>query len=409
MEEKEIQAILDKVSEANKKEVAGILETFKDDTSKEQEKKMVDAIKGVTGDFGGDDPMTLKELTDVMAKQGAVIDGLRTSKETKKTLAEALKANKENISKLAKGQSNEEVVVKADTVRASIASNTQSYNLPDIGQLAHRQLALYDIFAKFPVTESNNNGVIRYWDWDSATTVRAAAAIAESGTFPESEAKWALGTIPLEKIGDTLPVSEEFFEDEQMFAAELEQFLATNVELAIDTQLATGNGTTPNLKGIVTTVNAYTPVASGITDANIYDLLVKVSESITTTGGAKYRPDVALMNISDINKMKLKKDANNNYIIPPFVSRDGKQVDTMIVMEANSITANTMVVGDRRFARIYEKGGITLSKGLSGTQFVEDMMTLKARKRLAFLIRNADLGGFAKVTSISAALTTLAS
>jgi hypothetical protein len=49
-----------------------------------------------------------------------------------------------------------------------------------------------------------------------------------------------------------------------------------------------------------------------------------------------------------------------------------------------------------------------LSRGYTGSQFVEDMMTLKARKRLALLVRTADKGGFAKVTSISAALTTLA-
>ena len=108
------------------------------------------------------------------------------------------------------------------------------------------------------------------------------------------------------------------------------------------------------------------------------------------------------------NKMKLKKDANNNYVMPPFVSRDGGSVSGITIIEANIIPANTMVVGDNRFARIYEKGGVEMSKGYSGTQFVEDEMTLKARKRLAFLIRSADKGGFKKVTSISAALVTLA-
>ena len=67
-----------------------------------------------------------------------------------------------------------------------------------------------------------------------------------------------------------------------------------------------------------------------------------------------------------------------------------------------------MVIGDRRIAKIYEMGGVVLSKGLSGTQFVEDEMTLKARKRMAFLIRAADKGGFLKVTSIDAALVALA-
>lgn len=328
-------------------------------------------------------------------------------KSKKVSLEKSLKDNKETIKSIAKG-SDKEVVIKADTLRSSITNNTQGYELNDIGQLAHRKLTAYDLFRKIPVSESNNQGVIKYWDWDQATIVRAAAAISEGGTFPESTAAFAEYTLPLQKIGDTLPVSEEFFEDEAMFAAELEMFLDTNVTIKIDTDLIAANGTAPNIKGLNASVDAFTPVASGITDASIYDLLVKVSESITSVGGSKYMPDFALMNISDINKMKLKKDVNNNYILPPFVTRNGQQVDNMIIIECNAVTANTMIVGDRRYGRIYEKGGLTMSKGFSGTQFVEDMMTLKVRKRLALLIRTADKGGFAKVTSISAALTTLA-
>ncbi len=81
----------------------------------------------------------------------------------------------------------------------------------------------------------------------------------------------------------------------------------------------------------------------------------------------------------------------------------------MVVLEENAVTANTMIIGDSRYARIYEKSGITMSRGVVGNQFAEDMETLKVRTRLAFLIRDADLGGFLKVTSISAALVTLAS
>jgi hypothetical protein len=117
--------------------------------------------------------------------------------------------------------------------------------------------------------------------------------------------------------------------------------------------------------------------------------------------------------LKDISKheeiyRKLKKDGENNYILPPFVSSDGRNVDGMTVIEANIAPANSIIVCDKRFGRIYEKAGVELSKGYSGTQFVEDEMTLKARKRLAFLIREADKGGFRKVTNITTALATLA-
>ena len=325
-----------------------------------------------------------------------------------KSMSECLNERKDDLIKLANRTSVNTVIIKADTVRASVTDNENAFTLSGLGQLAHAKLTAYDIFNVIPVSDSNTNGTIRYYDWDAATSVRAADTRAEGALFPESTAKWVGKVLPIEKIGDSLPVSEEFFEDSDMFAAELQMFLDTNVQIKRNGQLVNGDGVTPNLKGIVTTVGAFTAVASGISDANIYDLLIKVSESITTTGGAKYSPNFALMNIADINEMKLKKDANDNYIIPPFVSRDGSQVGEMLVLEENAIVANTLVVGDSRYARIYERKGIEMARGTVDAQFAEDMETLKVRTRLAFLIRDADVGGFAKVTSISADLVTLA-
>jgi hypothetical protein len=323
-------------------------------------------------------------------------------------LKQELEANKDLLKEIAGRVSNKEIVIKALSNRASVANNEQAYDLPDLGQLATRKLSMYDIFPKLTIGDGNNNGVIRYYDWDEATIARAAAAVAEGAVFPESTAKYKRGSVTIQKIGDTLPVTEEFFEDAQMFAAELGMFLETNVALEVDRQLALATGTGNTIVGLVASVDAYVPAAAGIADASIYDLLVKVSESITFAGGAKYVPNFVVMNIADINKMKLKKDANNNYVMPPFVSRDGSDVSGITVIEANIIPANTLVLGDNRFARIYEKGGVELSNGYVGSQFIEDEMTLKARKRMAFLIRAADKSGFKKVTSISAALVTLA-
>lgn len=398
---------MSKTAEELAQELTEKVDGFKAQIDKAATKEDLDAVKTQLEEMKNDS--TVKDLLNEVAEKVAQIEEkTNVSEEKEETMLEGIRKNKEQIKKLINKTSAKEVVIKADTLRASIASNTQSYNLPDITQLAHRKLTLWDLFPKIPISESNNNGTIKYWDWDEATTVRAAAAVAEGAAFPESTAKWAEYTLTLKKIGDTLPVSEEFMEDEAMFAGELSMFLETNVAIKVDTDLANADGTGNNIKGIVSSVDAYTPVASGITDASIYDLLVKVSESITSTGGSKYSPDFVLMNIADINKMKLKKDANNNYIIPPFVSRDGKQVDTIVVVECNAIAANSCVIGDRRYARVYFKPGVELSKGEINAQFVEDMTTLKARKRLAFLIKNGDKGGFAKVTSISAALTTLA-
>lgn len=371
-----------------------------------QTKAIDTAVKGAKDAFD----VELKKANDSVGELAAKVLELETKGNQvtpEGALSKGLKENKEAIKEVAKG-GNSEVVIKAVSDRASVVGNANDTVLAGIGQIATRKLSLYDIFSKVPVTDKNNNGTIRYYDWDDATTVRAAASIAEGAVFPESTAKFKTATAIIEKIGDTLPVTEEFMEDDALFAAELELFLQTNVELAIDSQLCNGVGTSNTLIGLYASAPAFVPVASGIVDANIFDLVLKVSEDITVTGGSRFAPDTIIARKSVINQMKLKKDGNNNYMTPPFVSADGKNIDGMLVIECNVAPANTLVICDRKFGRIYEKTGIVLSKGLVDNQFVEDAMTLKARKRLAFLIKNSDKGGFRKVTSISAALVTLA-
>lgn len=364
------------------------------------------AVKGAKDEFQAE----LKKANDNATELALKVTELETKgsfTEEEGALSKGLKENKEAIKEVAKG-GNSEVVIKAVSNRASVVGNVNDTVLTGIGQLATRKLSLYDIFSKVPVSDTNNNGTIRYYDWDDATTVRAAASIAEGVAFPQSTAKFKTATVVIEKIGDTLPVTEEFMEDDSMFAAELELFLDTNVQLVIDDQICNGTGASNTLVGLYASAPAFVPVASALVDANIFDLVLKVSEDITVSGGSRFSPDTIIARKSVINQMKLKKDGNNNYMTPPFVSADGKNIDGMLVIESNIAPANTLVVCDRKFGRIYEKTGIVLSKGLIANQFVEDAMTLKARKRLAFLIKNSDKGGFRKVTSISAALTTLA-
>jgi HK97 family phage major capsid protein len=181
------------------------------------------------------------------------------------------------------------------------------------------------------------------------------------------------------------------------------------VALKVDDQLINGDGTGNNLKGLIASATTYVPAAAGIPSPTIYDLIVKVKAAITSTGGSKYMPNFVLMNNEDICAMDLSKDGNNNYIMPPFVSRDGETVKGLRVIEDNAIPANQLVVGDANYGRIYAAAGLTMSRGTIDKQFVEDAMTLKVRRRLALLIREADKTGFYHVADIDAALVTIGS
>lgn len=407
MEEKDFNELVaklekasgEKITEQLKESLKGLdIEALKKLAEKEYASK--DELKDFVKSETIDELKTRLEEAEEKANQAIESN---KGQEAKKTFLEGFKAVKNEIIELVKGSSSKEVVIKANTVRASIATNPSGLFLPEIGQLGVKRRSLYDVLPKIPVSPGNHQGLIRYVDWDEDTIARAAAVVAEGGTFPESTAAFKGYSKELVKIGDSLPVSEEFGTDEVAAAAELEMFLETNVKTKVDAELVNGAGTAGNIEGLVAAAPVYTPVASGIVAPNIYDLVKKVRTDIVFNRGSKYNPDIVVMNANTMDDLHLTKDANENYIFP-----DSSGIGSMVIIEDNNLADNVLIVGDRRYARIYEMFGVVISRGMKGDQFVEDMETIKARTRLLMLIRNVDKTGFRKVTSISAALTTLA-
>lgn len=393
-----VDGLAAKVSEKNAAELSSIKETLN--------ALDVDALKALQGKEIAEKSSveSLKELVNEVKES---VQSLKddSTKEVKMTLKDEVKANKDSLKAISKG-SNDTVELKALTNRAAIDPNEISgLDLPGITPFGRTARTFYDFLSKQVIPlPADHGGTIRYRDWDEATTVRAAAAVAEGAAFPESTAKFKDYLLPVEKVGDTLPVTEEFFEDEATAAGELNLFLQNNVLDKCANDIIVGDGVSPNLQSIDSRAFAYTAPQAGIADANIFDLVTKVAEDITTDKGSKYQVDFILMNIADYNQLKLKKDADNNYI---FDRLEEKLAPLNVVVD-NHVAAGSMYAGDSRYVTVYEMPGVEVSRGMVGQQFNEDEMTIKARKRLAFLIKNGNRDGFRKVADIDAALTTLA-
>lgn len=398
-----------KMSELDKEYQTEKFNALKELASKAAKQEDFEAVKNIVDQiesFKDVDAAKVKTALDTISNLEMEITKLKEKGQESNVskLSSEIKENIEQIKSVIKGEKGKEVALKANVTRASIANNTEAVRLDTIGQLGVKQRALYDFFTKFPVGTGNHNGTISYIDWDEATIVRAADIVQEGAQFNESTAAFAEYTKKLQKIGDTLPVTEEFGEDEVLAAAELENFLGVNVNTKIDEKIAVGPGGNNDIEGLFTASPAFTAVASGIADANIKDLVRKMRTAIVKTRGSKYNPNFVAANSDVIDQYILKKDANNNYM---FDNETGT-IAGLAIVEDNNLNDNTLVVGDGRFGRIYEMPGVMLSEGFVNDQFTGDLKTLKARMRLLFLIREVDKTGFLKSTDIAADLVTLA-
>jgi len=353
-------------------------------------------------------------LEDILVRHGHALKGMKLNASqrndtmtTHEYIKSILDENVETLKGVKKGQpESKDLVLKTNYTRSSVTSSTQSQRLDGYSILGYKEPTMYDLFFKVPVGPESN-GKITYIDQSTAT--RNAAGIAEAGTFPESAVVWTEYTLTLQKIGDTIPITEEAMQDTARLAGEVEKFINLNVDLKVDQALITGTGVAPEISGLYTLAPTYTATAAGIDKATIYDLLVKMKEYINVNYGGKGKPNFAVMNGYMINQMKLAKDKNYNYVLPPFVTvvNGTYVVDGMVVIENNNMADDTIVIGDRRFGTLYEIEGYTVSFAPSGTQFVNDLVTMKARRRLALLIRTADQTSFLKCTGVNAAVSTL--
>ena len=362
---------------------------------------------------------SISEVKDLAEEVGLKVNEIKSSHEAEKG-SDILSVVRKNMDKVrsamkstVKGEGVHEFTVTKEAVAKTLATtgsvtSTRTYRDNQLVPLDKRRMVMSDLWRHITIG-ADQAGTITYIDWDTATTARAAAAVAEGVAFPESTVAWEEFSIKMKKIGDSLPVTEEFAYDEARFAGEIAMFLEDNVELEVDNQLLNGNGTGANLSGLDIAAPAFTPVGRSITAPTLYDLVPILREDIVKGKGAKYQPNFLMMNLTEINKYKLEKDADNNYIMPPFVSADGQVIDGIMVIENNNIADDVLYIGDSRHGRIYDSAeGYELQLGYVGDQFIEDKKTFKARKRCCLLIKNSEKPAYRKVASISAAVAALA-
>jgi len=411
IELKEIQELIEKVGKENG---AQIEKSVKEHVTKATTGMVTSETLTETLQKAGIKSDTIEKLVAAVEKQGIELNKLLTGKAGNegKSIEEMLKEKTSELKVLASGDKNHIVkfsvpIQKAPVLRASVALNTDAMRLEDIGQVAYRGLTLSSLFRQRPVS-AGSKGIVRYVDQLAPT--RAAAAVAENNAFPESTFQWQEFTLNLQKIGDQIPVSHEAFNDFEYIAGEIQQLLAVNVRLREDQDLWNGNGVAPNIRGIYDYAPTYTAPDLTMDDPNVYDLIVKVQEAINAGRESKFRANTALLSYVDFNNMITNKAVDGHYVVPQWAQLlpDGTaNVNGIRVIPHALPTANTMLVGDFNWASQFNIGEIEIEMGYIGNQFINDMMTIKARKRTALLVRNVDLNAFAKVTDIGAALTLL--
>lgn len=240
-------------------------------------------------------------------------------------------------------------------------------------------------------------------------TATGAAEVAESGTKPEAQLSFADTDEPLQTIAVLLPVTNKALRNQSFLRAYLNARLRLFVQNREDAEILAGNGTSPNLKGILNRsgINTATSYSIGGTNPDqalidaVYHASMRVRDSFL-------EPDAVVLKPSTWEIAALAKDANRNYLLggpggyaqsDPNPRLWGLRVVLNANMPAQSATNKVGLVGAfAASAMVIRRGGIDLAISDShSTFFAENKVMLRAEEEVALCVFRP--AGFATVTS----------
>lgn len=253
----------------------------------------------------------------------------------------------------------------------------ESLRLPGFVEAVTRPIQMLDIIPMGNVSQA----AVPYME--ETTRTHAAAETAEGGDYAESTFAFTEKSVPVQKITDSLPVTDEQLEDVALIESYINSRLAFGVRQRLDSQCLNGNGTAPNLRGILNTSGIQTR-AKGADP--VMDAIYKAMVGIRVTGRAI--PTHIVMNPLDWQDVRLTKTADGIYLYGSPSEAGPERLWGLPIVQADALAENTALVGsfDPSWITLFERRGIDIQVGYVGTQFTAGRRTVRADMRGALVV-----------------------
>lgn len=255
-------------------------------------------------------------------------------------------------------------------------------------EAATRPIQVLDLI---PMANTDQSSVVY---WEETIRTHAAAERAEGATAAESTFRVEQKVVQVRFIGDSVPVTDEQLDDVGQARAYLDNRLSFGVRQKADSQILVGDGVAENIRGITNVVGIQTQAKS--TDPT-FDAVHKAMTKIRVTGRAF--PNGIVLHPNDWEAIRLTRTADGIYILGNPAVVGPMTLFGVPVTLSDALTENTGLVGDfANHSLFYERRGVQIEVGYSGTQFPEFKQTIRAAWRVAFIVSRP--AAFCTVTGI---------
>ncbi len=222
--------------------------------------------------------------------------------------------------------------------------------------------------------------VIKYME--ETTRTHASAERNENAAYAESTFVLTEQTSTVRSIGTSIPVTDEQLEDVAGVQSYLEQRLVFGNRQRLDGQFLTGDGTPPNLTGILNTGSIQTQ-AKGADP--VPDAIFKAMTLVRVTGRAS--PNAVVFHPNDWQSVRLLRTADGIYIWGSPSEAGPERIWGIQVVQSDAETENTALVGDfANFCQAFERRGMEVAMGFVNDDFLDGRVTIRAGFRVAFVV-----------------------
>jgi len=255
----------------------------------------------------------------------------------------------------------------------------------------------------------------RYIQWvEVANPDGGASTTSEGSAKTQQDFDLVEKSATVQKMTSYVKASKESLDDIPYMESLIRSQLMELVILKLDAQVLGGDGSAPNLNGILTQATTFSAgtFANAVDYANRFDVLrVAVNQIEIASGGdtnfsANFVPNYIVLHPTDVTAMELTKSTQGVYLLPPFMSVDGNVISGCRVIANTGITAGTFLVGDFSKAFVKMREDAMISVGYENDDFTKNLVTILCETRAVIYIPSNYLKAFV-TGSFSTALASL--
>lgn len=271
------------------------------------------------------------------------------------------------------------------------------YRLPGILGLQQRPLTVRDLFPNENMTSGDTIEYAQQSGFDNAAAAVAQATAtngsdAAGGLKPQSSIAWTEATAPARWIATYMVATRQALADESQVRSLIDNQGRLMIRLEEEDQLVAGNGTAPNISGILDQSGLQLLDVSAYYDDKNLDA-IRTARRLVRTGTSRLRPSFVLVNPIDSEEFDLMQDNEGRYRAgDPFASIIGNIDDAAPIwrlrrVETEALDAGTVLVGAREGATVWDRQPLTvLTADQHSDFFVRNLVVILFEERLAFPI-----------------------